>query len=527
MSLSESDLKKLLGMKPGVPAPKPPKPKLGAGGAAITASALPAKLEELLDHSEDTEGGEDIAITKEGVEQAPIAPPSPNALVLDKWDVQRGIDCLEQSKALQAGFPDLNMNTLNEVRQRAEAATADMHGLAFLMDPQPVQSCTDPRRLEFVQQLLATPECQALRQSTVLNDLASEMAATQFGLQWVELVKADAEREAKAKTGKGKPNPERDELQKEMGLRRAVSKALDKAKEEVDGLDDVSRGLGGDGSEANNPQEAKKIAEAYRRISKNEALKEIFNRAGAFRRFMQSQQRKKVVHGTDDVVGVDLSGDVSRLLPVELGRIADEDLEMDTLRRLVEKQCISRLYRGVERVGKGPVVVCVDESGSMHGDPIWNAKAFALAMAMLAKKQNRWCTLVGFSGGTEGTWVTLPPGKWDQRLLMDWLEHFYSGGTELDIPIEKVPSMWKEWEKQGLQRGKTDFILVTDAICNVPPAMGAKFNSWKKENSVRCVSLVIAAHNENTTEIKKVSDEVHIVRGISTGEEGVAACLSL
>ena len=76
-------------------------------------------------------------------------------------------------------------------------AVADFHGVAFEVDPQLHDACTDPVRHEFVQQLLATPECHALRASTMLNDTASEIAAGAFAGRYADLHK-EREKAAKA-----------------------------------------------------------------------------------------------------------------------------------------------------------------------------------------------------------------------------------------------------------------------------------------------------------------------------------------
>src|SRR5262245_62472889 len=100
------------------------------------------------------------------------------------------------------------------------------------------------------------------------------------------------------------------------------------------------------------------------------------------------------------MVGVVLGGDLGRLLPHELARLVIPELEDDVLRRLVEGQVMCREYRATEPVGKGPVIVCVDESGSMEGEKAHTAKALALALAWVARHQGRWCALVGYSGGS-------------------------------------------------------------------------------------------------------------------------------
>ena len=73
--------------------------------------------------------------------------------------------------------------------ERQAHAVADFHAAAFEADPRLQDACADPLRLEFVRQLLGTPEYHGLRASTVLNDTASEIAATAFAGQYAELRK--------------------------------------------------------------------------------------------------------------------------------------------------------------------------------------------------------------------------------------------------------------------------------------------------------------------------------------------------
>jgi len=50
--------------------------------------------------------------------------------------------------------------------------------------------------------------------------------------------------------------------------------------------------------------------------------------------------------------------------------------------------------------------------------------ALALALAWVA-----------YSGGSGERLLTLPPGRWDEAALCDWLSAFIGGGSDLDLPI--------------------------------------------------------------------------------------------
>src|SRR4029077_2406987 len=136
------------------------------------------------------------------------------------------------------------------------------------------------------------------------------------------------------------------------------------------------------------------------------------------------------------------------------------ELELDTLRRLVERQCMMRDMRSSEPVGKGPIVVSVDESGSMAGDKAHTAKALALALAWIARRQRRWCGLVAYSGDSGERLLTLPPGRWDEAVLGEWLSAFIGRGSSLDIPVREIPEFYR---RLGAPAGITDLVFITDA----------------------------------------------------------------
>lgn len=442
--------------------------------------------------------------------------PGPYCLANDGWDRAVGERLAGEVKGLGKSKERGLTGDL------AKEAWTDFMVAAHALDPVPVET-TVTRRKEFLDQLTGGSEFQALRQSTVLNPVASEIAAVEFAKGYCDLLEKDRER--RNQKPQTKKQQERQEAEAEMDLMAACGGSMKAAQEGVEQFENACKSLGLGQGNPGSPLEAKKLAELYQTVRNSNQLKRICELAGRYRRVAQSKQRQKSVHGMDDVVGVDMDNEVSKLLPVELGKLGDEDLELDTLRRFAERQTQCREYRGVEPQGKGPVVVVVDESGSMDGEPVYNAKAFALAMAWVARKQNRWCALVGFSGGTEGTRCVLPPGKWDEAALCQWLTHFYGGGTTCDVPFQQLPEVyWPEFVGQGLKRGKTDLIVLTDGVIDMRPEVTAAFLKWKEAEKVRLIGLVL---NSAAGELAKVSDECYLIGKLGAEAEAVSRCLSL
>ncbi len=447
----------------------------------------------------------------EAASPEPAEAKSPTALFVDEWGLRRGRDLIAESERLKKTGTD-------------EFAAADFFGVAFDPDPQLMPSCTDDRRHQFLKQMLETPEYHVLHTDTQLDDTAAGIAATHFAEQFAQLKKEDTKEQPRAKpsssTTANGAGGDGEELKREMAALRAVGKAVAEAEKEVGELKESSAALGmGPGEPGSNDPQA--IAALFKRVRSDPSLKKICDLAGRFRRVAQSKQRQKVSHGLDDVVGVEPGGDIGRLLPSELVKLMVPELELDTLRRIVERQAMCREHHAVEPVGKGPIIVVNDESGSMEGVKAHTAKALALALAWVARKQRRWAGLIAFSGDAGERLLALPPGRWDESKLCDWLSAFIGKGSDLDVPIKELPRMYKEI---GAPSGITDVVMVTDAKCRIPADVRERFLAWKQSARVRVVSLIIGSV---PGDLEHISDEVHRVPALDPTSDAVGRVLSL
>lgn len=424
--------------------------------------------------------------------------PSSTVLNVDDWT-------LRQAESLQQ---------YDWGKEHSTEELADAFGACF--EPRPVLA-TKPQdrvRSRWFRELIESPDYAALHVSTQGDVMISQVGARSLVEQWGEFTdRLDDDRREEIENGE-------ESTETELKIMCSVDKAVAEAAEEAEQVQGVAAGLGmgGDGQ----PLDMGRVSEAYNRVRNSPLLKRICDKAGRFRRSAQSKQRRKTVHGMDDTVGVTLGGDINLLVPGELALLMDDDRELDALRRIAERQAMQRDHRGIERVGKGPVVVCVDESGSMSGEKIENAKAFALSLAWMARHQNRWCALVGYSGGTEGTRMALPPGRWDETALMEWLEHFYSGGTTLDVPLVQLPTVY--WDELSCPKGKTDVILITDAIVHAPSDVVETFNAWRATEKAKCYGIVLGS---SPGDLEKVCDRTWSIDALGVEQDCVGELLSL
>lgn len=426
--------------------------------------------------------------------------PTPYAIRHDDWSLRRGEQTFRDSPAMQQVLAS---------REDGECLTTDFRAAAFEHDPQVNDQCTSPLLAQYMQELFETDEFRKLRGLTVGDENASEIAATQFAKGYIATCgKVD---ETTAQT-------ERGQLQVSLQAIRAAQQAT-KEVDQYDQCSDMIRGFGGEpGQPANVSQET--LGQLFAKVRNSAMLRQVMALAGRYRRVAASAQRRKVPVGVDETVGVTQDGIVSRLMPAELCQLADDRLADAAMLRIVERTAQCREYNGIEQVGKGPIVVIVDETGSMVQDGnIYHAKAMALALYWVATQQRRWCCMVGYDGYTLNALI-VPPGSDRMNQVLEWVDHFGRGATDLCIPIDKLPA---QWDSYGCPVGKTDAVCITDAKCKIKPEQQASFTAWKQAKQVKLLTVVI---NDAEGEAAKVSDQVWVYNSLANGGEGVEEILS-
>jgi len=449
---------------------------------------------------------------------------------VDMWGVRKGKESFQFNRA---GFEKFHCTPDDAV---------DFFNLAYEMDPRLSPApCDSPGREAFIKELVEQPEYNDLHKRTNLDEMASDLAALSFAEQFDKL-RGNGDGHSKPPDGPsggsdkpGKPKPREGDSEgsegnpdakigiPDMARMKAAAKALKDAAEKVEAADEMREAMGGMGAGGVGDYDPKRVAALFKQIRERPDLRRIFEKAGRFRRMARSLQWRKLEHGMDDTVGVRTDGNLSLALPHELSILGEEYLELDFLRRLTERQLMCREHVAPERVARGPIIVTVDESGSMNGEPVYQAKALALTMAWLAKQQQRWCSLVAFSGDSGERLLPLKPGQWNELKVMNWLEEFIGRGSNRDVPVVEMPRYYKELKAP---KGKTDILFITDAYCMLKKKEVENFNAWKKEVKARVITLLIGNTDEKNP-LAKVSDEMYFVPSLELNSQPVQRVLSI
>lgn len=161
----------------------------------------------------------------------------------------------------------------------------------------------------------------------------------------------------------------------------------------------------------------------------------------------QAPQSVDTLNAREEIVGIQLARELSLALPTERALLADPELELLFDLKYLESNLMSLHMQGQQSgrmiedhqshrqpdSQKGPMIICLDTSGSMHGQPELIAKAITLYLAIQAMKTKRAFYIINFS-------TNLTVLELQKKTALDDVIHFLSqsfhGGTDLLPALE-------------------------------------------------------------------------------------------
>jgi hypothetical protein len=192
---------------------------------------------------------------------------------------------------------------------------------------------------------------------------------------------------------------------------------------------------------------------------KSDAVKatmfEIATLAGRMYDTMDYVATPKRTNDPDEIDGVKVSDDLTVILPEETASIG---IDPEALVRFVEGQSVAYDQSAIVAKNRGPLVIAIDESGSMDGSrDIW-AKGCAVALARIAHSENRVVRVVHFSTACKVQDIRTPED------LMTLSETFLDGGTDIEVALEVAIEQVGDLEANGYEGADVVFITDGDAL---------------------------------------------------------------
>jgi uncharacterized protein with von Willebrand factor type A (vWA) domain len=253
------------------------------------------------------------------------------------------------------------------------------------------------------------------------------------------------------------------------------------------------------------------------KVLRNNRLAKFAKLLGQFKTVQQAESRRRVINASSEVHGITQSAYLERMVAGEFLNFADESLETLMLLRWTEHQLNTYDVRGKEKLGQGPIICVVDESGSMGCEDVaggsreaWS-KALALAMCDQARRRNRDFHYIGFGSRGQEHHVKFPGGKAGIEKVISMTEHFFSGGTHYEKPLMSALSIIeKEFDRDSANKGRPDIVFISDdEYGNLDDTFLEEYRRIKAKASIKTYGIAVGCSAGGA--MQQISDNVRAI----------------
>jgi uncharacterized protein with von Willebrand factor type A (vWA) domain len=240
-----------------------------------------------------------------------------------------------------------------------------------------------------------------------------------------------------------------------VDVMEAINEAVEDANESAQMISQMPGTEPGTG-ERMSPDQMLELAEKWKA---NPEMKQIAQMVGRMQRDIRYKRTNRIVGGREEIIDVKLGDDLPLLLPIEKMKLRNPLLRRDFIRRYYERSLVQYETQGYAEAGRGPVIVCIDGSGSMQGmENIW-ARSVALSLIVIAKREKRDAAAVEFSSsGQVQRWDFFANEPISPEKVLDFSSHFFNGGTDITQGLTSS----KELIDTVAEFKKADVVLATD-----------------------------------------------------------------
>ena len=260
----------------------------------------------------------------------------------------------------------------------------------------------------------------------------------------------------------------------------------------------------------------KKLPENSNQIIKemllNNNIKAVVEKLGKGNAEEEKNSKKEIIMemSQNEVFGIHKSNDITRLLPSELVLFENEELENLFYAKMYENNLLTYEIAGEDKkekdkeeieYKKGPVIACIDTSGSMLGNPIKKARALLLAISKILQTEKRKMYVILF-GSEEQILEFKMENEKEIVNLLKFLNQEFNGGTDFNTPLKraiKIIENEKNYEK-------SDILFVTDGLCSLNDENRKIVESKKKNLNFKIFTVNCTGYTGNLKD--EFSDEI-------------------
>ncbi|PIN72763.1 hypothetical protein COV21_01170 [Candidatus Woesearchaeota archaeon CG10_big_fil_rev_8_21_14_0_10_45_5] len=409
-------------------------------------------------------------------------------------------------------IPEPVKQKLQQMKQQEQGELQDMVDQA-----QEAQQAADQAGDEAMQAAMAAAQAEAdgnpnaddlQQQANEAKDKAQQMS-NQAGQAWMTFEQAQQKLAEQADQLEQK-------LEAQMGekMRQAIRKAMKESRDEAEEHSETLQAWGTEPGEIQKLSYEEKLA-LVEKLKRSDKLRKVAKILGRFRRMAVAKQKEKIASRTGVVTNVKRGNDLRRLVPAERAMLGHPAMRMDFIRRFVSKQLFVFETEEKQALGQGPVIVCIDNSGSITDQQeIWE-KGLALGLYQCADYQNRHFIFIQYGGSSDPLAVVeIKKSEASYRKLIEVAEYFLGGGTDFEKPLKKA----REYIEKGL---KADIVFITDGHCAVSSDFLLDFNTARKKVPFNVYSVLLNLGGQTSSAtLEQFSDDIFKISELTVEQAG-------
>ena len=254
--------------------------------------------------------------------------------------------------------------------------------------------------------------------------------------------------------------------------------------------------------------------EDYKTIKKTEdilvkypALQEILKRMGREKKMDCKEEDSTITKyipillahskSKEEIEGIRVGNDLNTMVPTEVAWLSEPETELFFFQKFASKQLqlfaskpptiqekkTDQEKKKKPRLQEGPMIVCIDTSGSMEGNPERIAKSLTMQILYTAKRKKRKCFLITYSVRANVLDISQPQ-HW--QIVKSFLKNFFTGGTDGEKMLACVLQTLNT-ENYSM----ADVLVISDFEFNLPSPQNRKKIKEEQKKGTRFYGLQI------------------------------------
>ena len=263
----------------------------------------------------------------------------------------------------------------------------------------------------------------------------------------------------------------------------------------------------GEGSDIKVPFGIKRSA--LEQIRNSDYLRKFTDMIGKYKECAIEEQKKKSKSAAIEIKSVKVGKNIEDALPSEKLGFCNDTLKKDIYRKISEGQLLAYDKESQKQKNKGPIIVCIDQSGSMHGDKDMWAKALAVGILEVAQLQKREFACIPYDSRVRRTTIIhkdeISPDK-----IIGIAEEQATGGTDFEAPLREASKLIEDSNFK-----EADIVFITDGDCGVSDEFRRKFKQLKEDKDFRTMGVLVDYGHCSRTTLDDFCDSITNVSKIA------------